>query len=144
MIWLVYALMASITWGLNYALDEKVFKSHISPLTLLAGQAWVSALVFSILCYVSNFKTDFAVLTKNKTTLYIVIASFLTAMVGNYFIAISIQAKSATLAAFVEESYPLFTLLFTFLLFKQNDLSIPVVIGGSLILAGIAVISFAK
>lgn len=142
--WLIYALFAAITWGLNYALDERVFKSNVSPLTLLALQAWAAAIIFTILATATSFKNDLTMISTNRILLYTTLAALLSAATGNFFIAVSIQAKNATFAALIEESYPLFTILFTFLLFKQNYLSPNVIIGGSLIMIGVAVISLMK
>jgi len=142
--WLIYALMAAITWGLNYSLDEKIFKHQISPLTLLAAQAWAGAILFTGLAYVFRLKEDVATISQNRTIQYILLAGLAAATLGNFFIAISIQAKNATFAALIEESYPLFTILFSFLLFKDNYLTPGVIIGGGLIIMGVGVISLLK
>lgn len=142
--WLIYALLAAIIWGLNYTLDERIFKSSISPLTLLAMQAWAAAIIFTTLAGLSSLKNDLTIITTHRFVFYIILAALFTATAGNFFIAISIQAKNATLAALIEESYPIFTILFGFLLFKQNYLSPSVLIGGSLIILGVGVISLMK
>ena len=142
--WLIYALMAAVTWGLNYVLDERVFKSQISPFTLLAAQSWAAAIIFTLLTLMYRVKQDVAVLTTNRNVLYIGIAALLSATAGNLFIALSIQAKNATFAALIEESYPLFTILFGYLLFKENYLTPGVAIGALMIIIGVGVITSVK
>jgi len=138
--WLIIAVMASIVWGLNYALDEKIFKSQISPPTLLALQAWLGAILFTILSYFSTGKSDIVVLSANRTTFWLTVASIFAANIGIYLIAASIQAKNATFASLIEQTYPLFTVLFTYLLFHEHYLTKNVIIGGAFILAGAIVI----
>src|ERR1700722_2172834 len=140
--WLAYALIAAVIWGLNYTLEERVFKFQISPLTLLAGQAWLAAFLFTGLACIFNLKRDVVTLiTHRADALYLFLIAVVVAAAGNFFIAISIQAKNATFAALIEESYPLFTVLFTFLLFKENYLTPGVIMGGALIIAGVVIIT---
>jgi drug/metabolite transporter (DMT)-like permease len=56
------------------------------------------------------------------------------------FIALSITNKSAALAGLIEISYPVFIALFSYLLFKESDLNVPIAIGGLLIFSGVAVV----
>lgn len=60
---------------------------------------------------------------------------------ANLFIVYSIQVKDATAAGIVELIYPLFTILFTWLLFRENHITAPVILGGGLIFAGVLLIS---
>ncbi len=140
--WLIYAILAAVTWGLSYTLDERVFR-HISPLTLLACSMLIGGLIFSIMAYFFQLKSDMAILAQDKKLWGLILAAIAAANAGTLFIALSIQAKNATLAAIVELSYPLFTILFAWLIFKENYLNIKVAIGGILMLLGAALISFA-
>jgi drug/metabolite transporter (DMT)-like permease len=140
--WLVYALLAAIIWGLSYALDERVFKYHLSPLTLLACISLGGGIIFSILAYFFKLKADVSLLFHDRKALWILLAAVATANIGSFFITISIQAKNATLAALVELSYPLFTILFSLLIFKVNYFTPKVIIGGLLIMIGVTLISW--
>lgn len=143
--WLVYALIAAMIWGLNYTLEERVFKFQISPLTLLAAQGWLSAFIFTGLSYAFHLKRDLVTLTSGRVEiLYFFILALITVVAGNFFIAISIQAKNAVFAALVEESYPLFTILFGYLLFKESHLTTPVIVGGFLIMIGVIIMTLAE
>jgi len=140
--WLVYAISAAILWGLSYSLSEKILNSDISPITLLASQMLFGAVLFSSIGYATQLKADIATLEGNKYLLWLLLAELLIANIGNYFISLSIQAKNATLAGLIELCYPIFTVLFTYLLFKQNHFNMAVLIGGSLIFSGVLVISY--
>jgi uncharacterized membrane protein len=141
--WLVYAILAAVIWGLNYTLDERVFKNNISPFTLLAFIGLVGGFVFLILSYFNRLKTDIQIITHNKTVLIILLSTIVAANLGTLFIALSIQAKNATLAAIIELAYPVFTIFFSWMLFKENYLNLQVVLGGILIMAGAGLIALA-
>lgn len=139
--WLIIATLAAIVWGLNYALDEEIFKSQVSPMTLLAFQAWLGAIVFTLLSFFSTGKSDLMLISSNRAIMWMVIASVLAATLGVYFIAASIQAKNATFAALIEQTYPVFTVMFSYFLFHANYLTKNVIIGGIFIVIGSVVIA---
>ena len=139
--WFLYAIAACVIWGLSYALDEKAFQSNITPLTLLACQTGLGFAVFLPLAYYSNLKAELMNGLYQPKILLILLAAVICANLGNFFIALSINAKNAVLAAIIEEAYPLFTILFSYFLFRKTHLTLPVVIGGILIITGIMIIS---
>lgn len=141
--WLIYAALAAIIWGLSYTLDERVFRNHISPLTLLAGSMLIGGSVFLVLAYFFRLKADIIILSQNRKLLWLMLSAIIAANAGTFFIALSIQAKNATLAAIIELSYPFFTILFAWLIFKENYFNIKIMIGGMLMLFGATLISLA-
>ncbi len=142
--WLIYAVLAAILWGLSYTLDEKVFQSHISPLTLLACSMLIGGIIFLIFAYFSHLKTDTVILVQDRKVWWLTLSAIAAANLGTFFIALSIQAKNATLAAIIELFYPFFTILFAWLIFNENYLNTKVAIGGILMFLGAALISFAR
>ncbi|MCA1805896.1 MAG: EamA family transporter [Xanthomonadaceae bacterium] len=64
----------------------------------------------------------------------------LTSLLGTVFLYLAIGGKSATLAAVIEISYPVFVALFTWLLFREAHINASVVIGGALVFAGVVTI----
>lgn len=139
--WLIYAVMGALIWGLDYTLSERIFKYKISPVTILALQMGIGAIIFAVIAYTTQLKTDIATLSQHKSVLWLVLSIIVTFNVGNLLIFLSIQAKNATLAGIIELCYPLFTILFTWLLFKENHTNLSVIIGGILIASGVIVIS---
>ena len=140
--WLTYAILAAILWGLNYTLAERLLNS-ISPTTLLAFEMLVGTISFFIVSWFFNLKKDVALISAEPSVLFLLIAEIVVVLLANLLIVYSIQAKNATVAGFVELIYPLFTILFTWLIFHENHVSLPVVIGGGLIMIGVYMISFA-
>lgn len=138
--WLFYAIAASMIWGLDYALGEKIFRSKISPYSLLTFQMLFGLIVFSIISYCTQLKTDLALLMSDKATMWYVLIAVVTFNLGNLLIFLSIQAKNATLAGLIELCYPIFTVIFTMLLFKVNHVTPSVIVGGVLIFLGVFIV----
>jgi drug/metabolite transporter (DMT)-like permease len=140
--WLVCALLAAVLWGLNYTLTEKILR-YIAPTTLLAFEMLIGAICFLIISYFTNLKQDVTTLMSQSAILKITILEIIVVILANFLIVYSIHAKNATVAGIIEIIYPLFTILFTWLIFQESHLNIPVLLGGGLILLGVFIISFA-
>lgn len=140
--WLLYASLAAILWGLNYSLAERILH-NVSAFTLLAFEMLLGGIIFFLLSYFSNFKSDMSLLMTQANVRWLTVIEIITVIIANYLIILSIQSKNATVAGIVELIYPLFTILFTWFLFHENHLNLPVIIGGGLILLGVLIISFA-
>jgi uncharacterized membrane protein len=138
--WFVYATLASAFWGLTYVLNEQVFK-HISIPTTLA----INAAVIAVICFVAalvtgNLRPDIAAIGSSTKVAGLVAAGALVLVVAEIFISLSITSKNASLAGLVEITYPLFIALFAYLLFKDSQLTLPTILGGLLILVGVAIV----
>src|SRR5580698_7557484 len=111
--WLAFALIASILWGLDYTLTEKVLK-RISFPTLLSVEllfGFLSMLVTAICLH--TYRPDFQTLVSSKRTLLLVVLITMAFAIANTLIVISIGNKNATLSGLIEISYPLFIAFFS-------------------------------
>ncbi|KTD68006.1 MULTISPECIES: DMT family transporter [Legionella] len=140
--WFTFAIFAAILWGFNYALAEKILNS-ISPVTLLALEMTIGAVLFTCISFFTTMKRDVELLTTDSGLLLLTIAEIVIVLVASYFIAASINLKNATIAGIVELTYPIFTIIFTWFLFNQVHVNLSVIIGGLLIFIGILVIGLA-
>jgi uncharacterized membrane protein len=140
--WMLYAIFAAAVWGLDYAVGERVLRGKVSPVSLLAIQMAVGAIVFAILGSCFSLKQDMRVILGDRRLLWLTIAAILSFSLGNLLIFLSIEAKNATLAGIVELCYPIFIVLFTYVLFKENQLNFGVVVGGLLVMLGAGVLSY--
>jgi drug/metabolite transporter (DMT)-like permease len=138
--WVVYALLASMVWGLDYVLAGRLLQERIAPLTLLALQMLVGGAVFLVTACFSTLKADLGVISSNRSTLIATIGAIGAFAIGNFLIALSIQAKNATLAGLIEISYPIFIALFSLLLFKEAHASPSVLLGCLFIFIGVAMV----
>jgi drug/metabolite transporter (DMT)-like permease len=135
---IVYAFCAALLWGLDYSIAEKVF-IKTSIYTLLFFEMLSGLVILGVLGY-SDIKRDLtAGISYPLTAVCCVI--FNAAMIC---IAKSIVYSNATIAGLIEISYPFFIIIASYFLFKQNHLSISVIIGGILIFSGILTIYIFK
>lgn len=138
--WIVYALMASVVWGLDYVLAEKFFRERVSPISFLALQSLTAALIFVPLALWRGLAEEVRNVAHVPMVWWQIPAALIGFSAGNYLVACAIQTKNATLASLIEISYPLPIVLFSLLLLGTTHLSPSVLIGGALIVAGVVVI----
>ena len=140
--WFLYAILSAIIWGANYLFYEKVL-SKISISTLYFIDLTVGALVFLLFALFNNsFIKDLSTIQNSKSLLLLVLATVVTSILANLFIALAIQSKNATLSTLIEISYPIFIILLAWILFRENNLTPSVLFGGTLIFSGIAIIYY--
>lgn len=138
--WLFFALSSAILWGLNYALAERVL-NQLSATTLLAFEMGLGALIFGTLAYFGDLSSDWKLLKQNSDLAWLTFFEVSIVTIASACIVFSIQAKNATAAGLIELIYPLFIILFSWLLFGQNHMSPQVVAGGAAIVIGVALLS---
>jgi drug/metabolite transporter (DMT)-like permease len=139
--WLVLALAAAMLWGLQYALYGQVSKV-LSPAIIMATTVSSTLPVWLYLAWKRWGEEAHIVAQSHIWPLLAGIA--VVGFLANLAIILSIQQRNATLAALVEMSYPLFTALFAYVLFKQVELGWQHAVGGALVAAGILLIGTAK
>ena len=140
--WFIYAMAAAILWGVNYSLSEKIGE-RISLITLLALEMILGAVLIGIYAYFTTLKTDLVTLWANPSLMRLTWIELVVVMVASVAIVLSIQSKNATTAGLIELSYPLFTILFTWVLFHEHHLNMATVIGSILISLGVICVGFA-
>ena len=87
-----------------------------------------------------SYKSDFNTIVNSKNLFYLVIGITLSFAFANTFIVLSIQGKNASVAGLIEIASPLFIVMFSWVLFKENHLNVATSIGGFLIFVGVSVI----
>jgi len=140
--WFFLALAASVLWGLVYALHEQVYK-HISVLSSIVIDGFVIFVLVGILAWKGGFlERDLAIVLSSEKVAWLLGAQILAALAATVLVAFSINYKNATVAGLVEMTYPLFIVLFTYLLFRESHLNMGTVIGGVLIFTGVVCVYF--
>ncbi len=140
--WLTFAILAAILWGLNYALAEKILYS-ISPASLMALEMIVGAVIFTLVSYFTTMKEDMQVLLTQPSIRWLTFAEITVVLLASFFIFASIYLKNATVAGIIELIYPLFIILFSWILFHETHVNLAVIIGGIMIFVGVIIISLA-
>ena len=140
-LWFLYALMASFSWGIAYVISEKLLRMGMTPALMMTISATVCAPLYLLLAAKFNeIKPGWELIKNNTDQLWIILLMAVTVVAGNFFSLLSISEKNATLTAFIEICYPLFTFILAALILKESQLNWSTACGGLLILAGIAVI----
>ena len=138
--WIIYALTAAILWGLNYSLSERILAS-ISAYSLLALEMIFGGIFFAFLSYLGPWKKDLQILASDSQVLKYTLIEILVLTIASFCIVVSIREKNATAAGIVELLYPLFTIGFSWFLFRENHVDTSVIIGGILIFIGVVLIA---
>ncbi|HYD93538.1 MAG TPA: EamA family transporter [Candidatus Paceibacterota bacterium] len=138
--WIVFAILASVFWGLTYVVNEQVYK-HISIYSSLAITLVIAGIVTGIYAYFTGtLPKDLVTMTSSARVFTLVAVGTALLILAEIFIALSIVGKNATIAGLVEISYPLFIAVFAYLLFRESQLTAGAALGGALIFLGITVI----
>ena len=140
--WIVYAIAAAVLWGLSYTMTEQVMKklSAMSVMFFCSLGGVIFALIVGLM--MGSFKKDWHIIKTAGAELKLLGICVAVVMVANVFILLSIKAKNATMAGMIEITYPLFTALFAWVLFKEAQMTTGTLIGFVLIVVGVACIYF--
>lgn len=131
--WLIMAILTSVLWGLCYACTEQIV-AQINMKTYLAISSFCCFIGFSILAYLEPYQEDFK--EKLLISLPWIFVSVLSSFAGSYCSTYAIKHGGASLSAVIEISYPVWVIIFTSLFSWQNNFSMNIFIGGSLIFLG--------
>jgi drug/metabolite transporter (DMT)-like permease len=143
--WIVYALGAAIIWGISYAASGRVIERGVTPLVFFflytffgaAAAAAALATMGKTGTLVSQFRS------LGSDWIWLVVA-IVTSAAGGLLIYIAIGEKNATLASLIEISYPFFVAVFAWLFFRDMQFTWQTLVGGILILTGVAVVFLAE
>jgi drug/metabolite transporter (DMT)-like permease len=140
-IWFFFAFGAAILWGLQYATTEQLLKTVPVPLFTVAYSFSLAASYVVLYAWLrpelqldrlSSYLTG-----KNMLFLGIIVS---ISCVSTLLIFSAIEQGTAAKASLVEIMYPLFVSLFAALLYREAPLTCPMLLGGSLILLGGAIV----
>jgi drug/metabolite transporter (DMT)-like permease len=88
----------------------------------------------------NQLRGNLQLLAADRTLLANLLVSSLAYGVGSWLIYVAISLKNATLASFIEVSYPVFTGIFAYLIFREVQVNAWTAFGSALIVAGIFII----
>ncbi len=140
--WILYALGASVLWGLNYVLAEQLYK-NISVITSISITTFFTFIITLLVTLNRGVLfRDVTAILDSKRLIIILVAEIIVFILADLLIAFSIIEKSATIAGLIEISYPLFIALFAYLIFRESELNMSISIGGLFIFVGVGIIYF--
>ena len=136
-VWFLCATLASVFWGVSYALAGRLLQIGVSvPMVLLIETAFAAPVFLALACFRGTVRSDISLILSTPGAAVLTLGLVVTCVIAGFFIVTSIAGKNATLAALIEISYPLFTFAFVWLIFREVQLSWATAAGGLLILLG--------
>ncbi len=136
--WYVSAIGAALIWGIHYPLIDHALKKISLFSVLLLTVIPVMLLVPFFMNNITQDIQTFSELPRFDKTAILSIG--LTSLFASVLLFMSIDSKNATLASLIEITYPLFVVVFAYLIFKHLHVNTSVAIGGVLIMSGAALI----
>ena len=137
--WLLLALSASALWGVHYALGGRLLRT-LSPAELMVVLSACRLAIFGTLVIAGGNAGKLA--PRELAPLAWPLAAIVaTSAAANWMISTSIQGRNATIAGLIESTYPVFTALAAFIIFREAHLDARTALGGLFILAGVAIVA---
>lgn len=136
--WYLAALGAAVLWGIHYPLVDNALRKVSLPAVLLLTALPILLLLPLFHRTLAEDYRALAAMSWGERTA--VLGLSLTSLAATVLLFLSIGGKNATLASLIEISYPLFVVLFAYLLFREVQLTVGVAAGALLVFAGIALI----
>ena len=138
--WWMYAVLASLVWGIHYNLIAKAM-TVASPFTIYAIPNII--LIGSLPLWYKVIVNDFhSVMNASGEIKAAIGAIMFTSIIGTVAAYKAIHSSNATIASLIEITYPVFVAIFAAVLFHENHLNWPIAIGGTLIMIGTGVIIY--
>lgn len=139
--WMVYAISAAVIWGISYAASGRVIDRGMTPMSFFFCYALFGALAAAAVLGMTGKLggVPMEVRALGKDMLWFAIA-IVTSAGGALLIYMAIGESNATLASLIEISYPFFVAVFAWVFFRETQFNLPTVLGGVMILGGVAVV----
>jgi len=131
----LFPIIAAALYGLGFVLIERAMQS-INVATYMFIGGVMGFVIAAALWVFKNEPISFSFMNEKWTTIAIIVGATAAPGLGWLLTTYAIKNVSATYAAFGEVSYPLFAIVFGFLLFGIRYFNWNVLIGGSLIMIG--------
>jgi len=139
--WIVYALSAAVIWGISYAASGRVIERGMTPLGFFFCYALFGAAAAALMLTVTGkmHAVPGEVRSLGSDWVWFAVA-VVTSAAGALLIYMAIGERNATLASLIEISYPFFVAVFAWVFFRETQFNAATILGGALILAGVAVV----
>lgn len=141
--WALLTMFASVCWGLAYALIGKMLHSGLNSAFVLSVIGATTFTTYMIMLF-KNGGLDHSlnIIGQHKWLVLCLLGAAACLISGQFLVYKAISMKDAPHVAILEISYPIFTCLFTWLLFRNLELSWNMIVGGAFIFIGSAMVLF--
>jgi drug/metabolite transporter (DMT)-like permease len=132
-----FALITAIMWGCAYACTEQIVK-YIDVKTYMTISCFFSFVIFL------SFGVGDGSLVKDASSsripIFFIVAGCVSSLLATYFSVNAVKYSNATQASILEISYPIFVIIFTFMITGKHHLTLNTLFGGLLIGAGTLIV----
>lgn len=132
------SILAAVTWGITYTLDQKLL-DKVSPMVLLSINGALSMAVALPVVLWRDGPSAYSAIAQDRSWLLLLVLAQVLTLAANWLIFTSIANVGAALASIFEIAYPVFVVLFSTIVFG-TALTPATMLGGTLILIGSTVI----
>lgn len=140
MAWFWLALSASVFWGLSYAIGQALLRS-LNPLAVVFfNNIFIYTALAVYFTFTHQWPMIFNKFSGNWKVIGTLFAYMSVCLIASILSLKSIHAGNASLTAIIESAYPIFTMLFAYLLLHEKQFNWGTFAGAGLILVGLAVI----
>lgn len=136
--WYLAGLGAAVLWGIHYPLLEHALR-RVSLVTVLVLTV-LPVLVVALLFRETLWRDALLLADMDWPDRMRILLLSVTSLAATVMLFLAIGGRNATLASLIEITYPLFIVLFTWLLFRQVHVTPSAALGGLLVMAGAALI----
>ena len=137
--WVLMSLATAILWGICYSSTGEIVK-WIDIKTYLMISCLMSFIGFLVWGACDNsLNRDMLSFNMEKARPWVIISS-LSSFLACYCSVSAVKYGGASLAAIIEISYPVWVVVFTYLMFGKGGITINTVLGGILIFLGTVVV----
>lgn len=139
--WFVYALLAAVIWGISYAASGRVIERGVTPVAFFFMYSTFGILATgAYLGSTGGFGTMAGQIKGLEADWKWLAIAIVSSVAGAFLIYMAISEKNATLASLIEISYPFFVAIFAWVFFRDTQFNWQTILGGALILGGVAVV----
>jgi drug/metabolite transporter (DMT)-like permease len=140
--YIFFPFFSAALYGLGYVLIERLLK-HVPIATFTFFSAILLGAVCGLVGLVRKDSFSLEFLSDKKIALLFFVT--IIANAGGWIVTqMALKHTSAEFVSFVELTYPIFTLLFLFLIFGQQHFNWMSLLGGVLVMAGAAIMVMAQ
>jgi drug/metabolite transporter (DMT)-like permease len=115
---IIFAVLASVTWGMVYTIDQKIL-TNVSPILWLTISSIITAMLMLPVIFL-NMGEIKTIIHSGRNNLLLILLVQILAIVATFFIFSSIKHLGASTASVLEITYPVFVIIFCFFLFREN------------------------
>ncbi len=116
-------------------------KEALHPLFIMVVTGFFFFIISVVVAYFTDhLKDGFQAMEADKNMLLNLLILSVSYVIGAFLIYYAISLKNSTTVNLIEISYPVFTLIFAYILMKEVQINIATLIGGTFIFVGIGII----